>query len=761
MKNTIIVFLLLILTSVFCFAQKSKKQKQEVDYVNSYIGTARSTQGGMFPCVNPPFAMTTFTPQTGENIISRVSYLYEDSTMQGFIASHQPTVWMGDYGYVSIMPQVGDLKVLPEKRKLPFSHSDEFVSPYLYRVKLNAKDQNKTISVEMTATERCGIFKFTYPASNESRFIIQALNIEDSPEPAWMSNLNSQITRLKKVVAYIHVDRNKNEITGYNPDRQSMNLGPELTNFKGYFVIQFDKAITKSGTWNNDSVKPMVDELYGKKRLGAYVGFSTKKNETVKVKIATSFISIEQARENLKREIPGWNFEEVAQGTRNEWQKNLEVIKLDGVSDDQKSIFYTSFYHCLLFPREFSEYGKYYSAADDQIHNGISYTDYSLWDTFRAEHPFLIFTQPKRVNQMITSMLQFYQESGWLPMWPNPAETNIMIGTHADAVIGDAYVKGLREYDVPLAYEAMRKNSFMATECDSANNKLFDRQVWSCYEGQAGIQFYHSLGYVPSDYKAESVSRTVEYGIDNYCTAQVAKNLGKTDDYERLTGWSKNYKNLYHKETGFLAPRLFNGKWDAKTDEGFTEGSPWTYLFGAMQDIPGTIELLGGKEKFATKLDRNFAEGYYKHDNEPGHHFVYLYDYCDQPWKTQELVRKHTTMNYRNRPDGINGNDDLGQMSAWYIFGVMGFYPVTPASGIYAIGAPQFPSLTMNYIVNDKPCTLEIIANNISEKNKYVQNVTLDGRTLNKPFITHIEIVEGRRLVFEMGEKPNLKAFSF
>ncbi|MDP4238310.1 MAG: GH92 family glycosyl hydrolase [Bacteroidota bacterium] len=756
MKKTTIVLSFLIIASVSCFAQKTKKQKQEVDYVNSYIGTALSSEGGMFPCVNPPFAMTTFTPQTGENIISRVSYLYEDSTILGFIASHQPTVWMGDYGYVSVMPQVGELKVLPGQRKLPFKHSDEFVSPYLYRVKLNANEKDKSIKVEMTARERCGILRVTYPASRESRFIIQALNIADNQEPGWMPNLNSKETRLNKVVAYIRVDKEKNEITGYNPDRQSMNLGPELKNFKGYFVIQFDKAFTKFGTWNNDSIKPQDEELSGKKRLGAYVGFSTKANETVKVKIATSFISLEQARENLKREIPGWNFEEVARETRDEWQKNLEVIKLGGVSDDQRSIFYTSFYHCLLFPREFSEYGRYYSAADDAIHQGVSFTDYSLWDTFRAEHPFLIFTQPERVTQMITSMLQFYKEGGWLPMWPNPAETNIMIGTHADAVIGDAYVKGLRGYDVQLAYEAMRKNSFRATECDNASNKLFDREVWSCYEGQAGLQFYHSLGYIPSDYKAESVSRTVEYGIDNYCTAQVAKDLGKNDDYERLTGWSKNYKNLYNRATGFLAPRLYNGDWAAKADDGFTEGSPWTYLFGAMQDIPGTIELLGGNEKFATRLDQNFAGGYYRHDNEPGHHYIYLYDYCGQPWKTQELARKHTTINYRNRPDGINGNDDLGQMSAWYIFGVMGFYPVTPASGMYAIGAPQFPRLTMNYTANGKPCTLEIIANNISEKNKYVQKVTFDGKTIDRPFISHKEIVSGRKLVFEMGESPNM-----
>lgn len=749
-----VIFLIVLLSCAFkTKAQINLEKKQAIDYVNSYVGSAKSTMGGMFPCVNPPFAMTTFTPQTGENCISRVSYLYEDSTILGFIASHQPTVWMGDYGYVSVMPQIGELKVLPQQRKLKFNHKNEFVSPYLYKVKMDV-NKNQAILAEMAATERCGILKFTFPQSKESHLIIQALNIDDNPEPAWMPNLNSKETRLKKITAYIKVDKEKNEITGYNPDRQSFNLGPELKNFKGYFVIQFNKPFTAFGCWNNDSIKPVLNELHAKKRLGAYISFSTKKNETIKVKIATSFISLEQARENLNNEIPDWDLEKVSLQTRNNWQKELDKIKVEGGDNDKKSVFYTALYHSFLFPRVFSEYGKYYSAFDDTIHNGVAYSDFSLWDTYRAQHPLLIFLQPERVSNMIQSMLQSYKESGWLPMWPNPGETNIMIGTHADAVIADAYIKGIRNYDIALGYEAMRKNSFMATECDNSTNKMLDRQVWSCYEGQAGLQFYHSLGYIPSDYKAESVSRTVEYGIDNFALAQVAKDLGKTSDYQKLIQWSKNYQNLYNTKTGFLAPRLFNGEWDKNPNEGFTEGSPWTYLFGAMHDVEGMIEMFGGNEKFAAMLDRNFSENHYAHDNEPGHHYIYLYNYCGLAWKAQELIRKHTTKNYRNRPDGINGNDDLGQMSAWYLFSVMGFYPVTPASGIYAIGAPQFPKITMNYNVNGKPCKLEIIANNLSETNKYVQNVSIEGKVLVKPFITHQEIISGSKLVFEMGDKP-------
>ena len=758
MNTKTLLISVFLISYIVCFGQKNQK-KQEVDFVNSYIGTSgvghgESEAGGLIPTVGPPFAMTSFSAQTCENMIKQMPYLYEDSTILGFIATHQPAVWMGDYGYVSIMPQIGKLKVLPQQRKLAFSHIDEFVSPYSYAVKMKA-DQTKSIKAEMTATERCGILKFTFPESDSAQFIIQALNIDGSGIPDWLNKVNSIENRLKNITAYISINKEKNEITGYNPDRQCLNLGPKLNNFKGYFIIQFDKPFTSFGTWNNDSIMPMVHELYGKKRLGAYISFSTRNKEILKVKIATSFISLDQARDNMNREIPDWDFDKVALKTRNNWQKNLEQIKIEGATDEQKAIFYSSFYHCLLYPRLFSEYGRYYSAYDDKVHDGVSYTDYSLWDTFRALHPFLIFTQPKRVSDMITSLLQMYKEGGRLPLWPNPAETNIMIGTHADAVIADAYIKGVRNFDVPLAYEAMRKDAMMPADCDVPSNKMFDRQAWASAEGQAGLSFFHSLGYVPSDCKSESVSRTIEYGIDDYCIAQVAKNLGKNDDFKKLIQWSTNYKNLYNNETGFFAPRLWNGNWSGDPNEGFTEGTPWTYLFGAMHDIPGTIDLMGGNETFAAKLDQNFSDGHYRHDNEPGHHYIYLYNYCGRPWKTQELIRKHTTVNYKNKPDGINGNDDCGQMSAWYIFSVMGFYPVTPASGIYSIGAPQYPKIIMNYSVDGKPHTFEILANSISEKNKYIQKLTLDGKTIDKPFISHEDIIKGHKLIFEMGPEPN------
>ena len=491
-------------------------------------------------------------------------------------------------------------------------------------------------------------------------------------------------------------------------------------------------------------------EQYGT-QMGAYINFKVKNNEKVKVRIATSFISIEQARDNMLHEVPDWDFTKLANATKKTWQENLSRIKVDGATQEQKTIFYTAMFHSMLFPREFSEYGKYYSAFDDQVHEGVSYNDYSLWDTFRALHPLLILIQPQRVSPMIRSLLQMYKEGGWMPMWPNPTYTNIMIGTHADAVIADAWEKGIRDYDVNLAYEAMRKDAMVPPDCDT-EKRWGDRDRWTGFEGRGGLSYYHSLGYVPDDKTSQSVSRTIEFSFDDFCVSQLAKDLGKTEDYKRLKEWSGNYRNVYNKETGFMAPRLYDGSWSKTPNKGFTEGSPWDYLFGAFHDIPGMIHLMGGKEQFAKKLDKTFAEDHYRLDNEPGHHYGYLYDYCNQPWKTQELVSNYTRINYRNQPNGINGNDDCGQMSAWYIFSTLGFYPVTPGLPVYSIGSPTFKKVRI-YLANGK--VFEIEAKNVSVDNKYIQSATLNGKPLNIPWFNHKDLEEGGTLVFEMGPEAN------
>jgi predicted alpha-1,2-mannosidase len=742
-------------------AQEHVAIKQEVDYVNTIIGTpfagfAEGLEGGgTLPCVGRPYAMTNFLAQTGENKMGRTSYVYEDKSIMGFLASHQPTVWMGDYGYVSVMPQVGELKLLPKERALPFDHTDEITKPYFYAVKLNAGN-NQQIKAEIAAASRAAIFRFTFPAAEKARIIIQGINLN----PELKDDSNDYDERIKNIKGYIKIDKNRKEITGYNPDRVSAQLGPSLPDFKGYFIIQCDKSVESFGTWDNAAIYPSSSEQYGT-RMGGYINFKTRRGEQIKIRIASSFISIEQARRNLEKELPGWDFEKLVKITRDIWQQNLSRIKVDGISDDKKSIFYTAMFHTMQFPREFSEDGKYYSGFDDKIHSGISYTDFSLWDTFRALHPLLIFTQPQRVNDMITAMLQMYKEGGRLPMWPNPAETNIMISLHADAVIADAYIKGFRGFDAKLAYEAVMKDATIPP----VNDTLLaygDRDKWTGFEARAGLTAYKKLGYVPFGKTAESVSRTIEYSVDDYAIAQFAKALGKTNDYNRMLKQSNNYKNLFDARSGFFLPKnadgkfhTFNPKDKMGRQDGFTEGDQWTYAFGAMHDAPGMIKLMGGNEKFAAKLDENFLDKHYHHDNEPGHHYIFLYDYCGQPWKTQELVRKHTTENFRNQPLGINGNEDCGQMAAWYIFGVMGFYPVVPGSGMYAIGAPQFPQLTLHYSVNGTPKTLQVTADKISEANKYIQKVSLDGKQLDTPFISHRDIVNGSKLVFEMGPEPN------
>jgi predicted alpha-1,2-mannosidase len=731
---------------VMCFAfnlrgAPNALAQEPIDDVNPLIGTTGpsvSDYGGMIPGVATPFGMTHWTAMTRENKISVCPYNYSDTTIEGFLGTHQPAIWMGDYGYVSLMPSSGELKT---SRKLPYRHQDEVSAPNYYAVKID--DGGRPLKAELTATTRSGFLKFTFPAAHTSHIVVTA-------------------SRSKQFKGFIQINPKDQEIIGYNPDRMSAELGPELPNFKGYFVIQFSKPFTSFGTWEDDNIHPGSNQQSGH-RMGGYITFPTAQGEEIKVKISTSFISLDQARDNLKREIPDWDFDRVRTESRRLWREALGKIKIQGGSKDDRVNFYTAMYHSLLFPRIFSEYGRYYSAFDDRVHNGVSYNDYSLWDTFRAEHPLLLLIQPDRVPDMITSLLQMYDEGGWMPKWPNPTYSNIMIGTHADSVIADAYVKGIRGFDLKKAYAATYKDAMTPPDGDSTN-RWTDRAPWTAFEARGGLTWYKFLGYVPIDKTDESVSCTLEFAYDDFCVAQLAKAVGKKDDYELLMKRSRNYKNLYDPSAGFMRPKKSDGTWDedawASREErkpGFTEGSPWTYLFCEMQDIPGAIALMGGEQKFAAKLDENFSGGHYKHDNEPGHHYTYLYDYCGQPWKTQEKVRETMASQYHNAPDGLSGNDDCGQMSAWYIFSAMGFYPVTPGSPVYALGSPLFEKTTIMLDRPYKKGTFTVIAKNQSLKNKYIQSATLNGKLLKEPFINHADIANGSALVFVMGPQPNKK----
>lgn len=743
-------YYLKILLSALLIIGMNKGYAQEslIDWVNPLIGTKNIwiLHGRTTPFVTPPFGMTHWTPMTRNSGINELLYYYRDDYIIGFRGSHKPAKWMGDYGHVSLMPGMGEVKTIQEDRKLKFRHKDEISTPYYYSVDLKTK--HGEIKTEMTATEHCGIFRFTYLEGEDPYLLIETRTITN-----YYSGINLDS-------CYIQLNLEKGEIVGYNEDRNSAGTGPDLPNFKGYFVIKLDQSIEDFGTWDQNFQFPNQADLKGQ-YIGAYLRMKPS-TKTVTLKVGTSFISIDQARENLEKEIPEFDFEKVKEQTKQIWESYLNRVQMEGGSKNERSIFYTAMYHSLLFPRKFSEYGKYYSAFDDTIHNGESYNDFSLWDTFRGEHPWLTIIAPDHVNGMVRALLQMYQEGGYMPKWPNPGYTNIMIGTHADAVVADAIVKGFKGFDYDTAYAAVWKDAMVPPYQDSINSWWNDRMSTKHYEARGGLYWYKKLGYVPADKTAESVSRTLEFAYDDFCVAQVAKAVGKMEEYEYFMHRSKNYRNLYNSETGFMAPKNVDGTWHENPKAGFTEGSPWTYLFCVMQDVPGMIELMGGHEQFIKKLDKSFKGILrYMHENEPGHHYTYLYDYVGEPWKTQKLVAKNRRTKYHNKPFGLNGDDDCGQMSAWYILSSLGFYSVTPGTNVYAIGTPLFPEAIIHPDPEKPEITFTIIAKNVSWRNKYIQSAALNGAKLEKPFLKHTDITKGGELIFEMGSRPNKTIFKF
>ena len=744
-KLTIMAF---VICMVSCNGDASA-EKDAVEYINSFIGStgpSDSDYGGTIPSVAPPFAMTQWCPMTRENYISQNPYNYKDSSLIGFIGTHQPAIWMGDYGFISKLPSTGKVKISAKVRAMKYSHSDEKASPWYYSV-VAQTETGEPVKTELAATLRCALFNITFPTGEDNYVFVEA---------------SRKIADEKEFEGFIEILPDSNEIIGYNSDRFSYMFGPDIPNFKGYFVFRFSKPFARMGIWNEDHLIAGSLRHTGD-HLGGYVYFDTEEGESVQVKVATSFISIEQARQNLKYEIPDWDFEKLVAGNRANWKTYIDRVKVSGGTEDQKTVFYTALYRTLQYPRIFSEYGNYYSAFDDSVHKGVSYNDYSLWDTFRAQHPWLTLIAPEHVNPMIQSLLQMYDEGGWMPKWPNPTYSNIMIGTHSDAVIADAFVKNFRGYDVMKAYEAVYKNAMTPPDYDTVM-RWADREITKLYEGRGGLTWYKEKGFVPADKANESVSRTLEFAYDDFCVAQIAKGLGKNDDYDYFMKRSQNFRNVYNSETGFMSARNYDGSFlddvgshvdevEQIVEEGITEGGRWTYLFFAMQDIEGLISLTGGEDNFTKMLDQNFDEGRFQHRNEPGHHFIYLYNYAGYPSKTQEKIWEHTPLNYRNAPDGLSGNDDCGQMSAWYIFSSMGFYPVCPGDGQYAIGSPLFPKITLQLPApyNNK---ITIIAEGVTEGYKYIESLTMDGNPITTPFIKHDDLVSCNELIFEMSDTP-------
>lgn len=702
-----------------------------VDWVNTYIGSGDGPigYGGAMPFVTAPFGMTNWTAKTRPMARPGTSYNYADSNIEGFIGTHQPATWMGDYGYVTLMPELDTVKTAAADRRLAFSRAKEKSTPYLYSVVLNA-GQGRSLKTEITATDHCARFRFTFPRNAASIVLVEA-------------------TR-KGISGYAAVHPETHEIVGYNPERVDARFGPfALPNFKGYFVVQFRQPFSTFGVYSGQHTKPKTAEIQDD-NAGAWASFKTREGEIIEARVGTSFISVDQARENLEKETVGWDFQRTAAELKQTWNDKLGIAQLSGLTDDQRHIFYTAQFHALLYPKHFSEHGRYYSAFDDSIHQGDSYTAFSIWDTFRAEHSLLTLIAPERIDAMITALLQDFNEGGWMPKWPNPSYTNIMIATHADSLVSESMLKGFHGFDRELAWKAMYKDAMVPPDGDD-HRRWLDEEEHTPYEARAGLTYLKRLGYVPADKTSESASRTLEDSYDDWSVAQAARLLGKEEDYQFFLRRSLNYKHLFNPATGFMQARNSDGSW-ANPDEGWTEGDKWVYTLAALHDIPGTIELMGGPAPFNRFLDEYFRGGHNKHDNEPSHHYPYLYDFSGQPWKTQAMVRKIAGSLYANRPDGLSGDDDCGQMSAWYIFAALGFYPVNPASGEFMIGSPLYGRIDLHLPGGEH---FAVITHHQAPQNIYIQSVRLNGKALQVPLIHWNDIVNGGTLEFDMGPHPS------
>jgi len=708
-----------------------------VDSVNEYIGTAN--EGQTFPATGTPFAMTQWTPQTRAGNVKCVSpYYFADTRIQGFRGSHFLTgSCTQDYGSMTIMPMSGTLKLGAEERSSAFSRSQEKATPYKYSATLSDYD----IDAEMTGTTRTGLMRFRFRKPGQSWILVEANSAPGEGQ--------------------LGIDPHANEITVVNPVRRLYAGAGKLAGFSGFFVVQFDHPFHLGGTWAGGERHEGSSSEHGKSGPpGAYVSFDLRPGETVQVRIGSSFTSLEEARRNLQSENRGWNFDKVSSDAKGQWNEMLGHVKIKADPTTER-IFYTALYHSMLLPRVFSDVSGTYPgfAGEGKIETAKDftyYTDFSLWDTFRAVHPLLTILDPKRELDMVKSLIAMGKQGGFLPIYPAwNSYTSEMVGDHADAVIADAYFKGIRGFDAEAAYALMKRN---ATELPATHELYLDGR------GRRGLDSYLKYGYVPLEdhltdafHRDEQVSRTLEYAYDDSLVGAMAEALGHTEDAALFRHRAQNYRNVIDPETGFARGRHADGSWDSPFDPGvaqtyITEGLPFQYTFFVPQDLPGLIDLVGGRDAFIGKLDTLFAKGFYDHGNEPSHHIAYLYDNAGAAWKTQQHVREVMQKQYSDTPAGLAGNDDAGQMSAWYVMSALGFYPVTPGSSRYEIGTPLFDDAT---ICLDSGKEFRIRAMGASAGKQYIRSATLNGVPLNRYWIAHVEILAGGELVFEMSSEPN------
>lgn len=709
-------------------APQEKVEEDLIGYTNPMIGT--DFTGNTYPGAQVPFGMVQLSPDNGLPGWDRISgYYYPDSTIAGFSHTHLSGTGAGDLYDISFMPVTNPYKTGAEPLGIysSFSHNDESASAGYYRVLL--KDYN--INVELTATERCGIQRYTFPEAESSIF----LNLKKAMNWDFTADSHIEIVDSCTIRGYRHS-------WGWSPKQYI------------YFQTRFSRPFD---AFQLDTTAITTKD---KGRIGTAViarfDFKTKQNEEILVTTALSGTSMEAAARNLEAEAPKDDFDFYMKQAQENWTKELAKIEVTSDDADKKTIFYTAMYHAMLAPTIYSDVDGSYFGPDGQVHQAEGWTNYStfsLWDTYRASHPLFTYLQPERVSDMIQCFLHFYEQNGALPLWNLYGwETDMMIGYHAVPVIVDAYLKGIGDFDPVKALEA----------CVTTANR----------DDYRSIGFYKEKGYVASDHENWSMSKTMEYAYDDYCIARMAEAMGEKEIADEFYRRSQNYRNVFNPETSFMQPRDSKGNFIPNYDpeayiEDICESNGWQYYWSVAHDIDGLIELTGGEARFAERLDSMFTYettdksklpifstgmiGQYAHGNEPGHHVIYLYNRVKQPWKTQQYAAQVMHTLYKNTPDGICGNEDCGQMSSWYVFSAMGFYPVDPISGQYEIGSPIFPEVKM-YLANGK--TFVVRAENVSDENIYIQSVTVNGQPYNKSYITHEMIMQGDTIHFVMGNKP-------
>ncbi len=725
-------------------AAQAQPAQNPADLVNPLMGTDSKpslSNGNTYPAIARPWGMNCWMPQTGK-MGSGWAYQYSADKIRGFKQTHQPSPWMNDYGQFALMPGTGRVKVDEDARASWFSHKAETARPYYYSVYLADYD----LTTEITPTERAARFRFTFPRTDSAYVVIDALDKG----------------------SYLKILPAQNRIIGYT----TRNSGGVPANFKNYFVIEFDHAFANPQLYNDKALTTGVSELTADHVLAA-VGFRTRKGEQVNARVASSFISAEQAERNLQ-ELGNDDFDKVKAQGQTAWNQALGRVEIEGGSEEQRQTFYSCLYRALLFPRKFYELDAsgqpvHYSPFNGQVKPGYLYTDTGFWDTFRALFPLLNLLYPEENAKMQAGLANDYREGGWLPEWGSPGYRNVMVGNNSASVVAEAYLKGGRGYDINTLYEALTHGANNAGPLEAV--------------GRAGVQYYNKLGYVPYDVKInESAARTLEYAYDDFAIAQLAKALGKPKkEIDLYTQRSQNYRKLFDRESGMMRGRNQNGTFQTpfnpfKWGDAFTEGNSWHYTWSVFHDVQGLMNLMGGPKPFVAKLDTLFTlppvfddtyygsviheiremqianMGQYAHGNQPAQHVIYLYNYAAQPWKAQYWVRETLNRLYRPTPDGYCGDEDNGQTSAWYVFSALGFYPVCPASDQYVLGAPLFPKATL-HLPGGHDVVLSAPAN--TDANRYINNLTMNGQLYVHNWLSHAELLKGATLNFEMSAAPN------